>query len=47
MRATSRLADASINTVAKLLEHAGKACSTFHDENVRGVKARRVQVDEV
>lgn len=47
MRATSRLADVSINTVAKLLEDAGKACSAFHDEKVRGVKARRVQVDEI
>jgi hypothetical protein len=26
---------------------AGKACAAFHDEKVRGVKARRVQVDEI
>jgi IS1 family transposase len=47
MRSISRVADVSINTVGKLLVDAGKACATFHDEKVRGVKARRVQVDEI
>jgi IS1 family transposase len=47
MRAISRLADVSINTVTKLLEDAGAVCAAFHDEHVRNVKARRVQVDEI
>ena len=47
MRSISRVADVSINTVAKLLVDAGKACAAFHDKKVRGVKARRVQVDEI
>lgn len=47
VRSISRVADVSINTVAKLLVDAGKACAAFHDEAVRGVKARRVQVDEI
>lgn len=47
MRSISRVADVSINTVAKLLVDAGRACAAFHDEKVRGVKARRVQVDEI
>jgi IS1 family transposase len=47
MRSISRVADVSINTVSKLLVDAGKACATYHDETVRGVKARRVQVDEI
>ena len=47
MRSISRVADVSINTVSKLLVDAGKACAAFHDEKVRGVKARHVQVDEV
>jgi lambda repressor-like predicted transcriptional regulator len=47
MRSISRVADVSINTVAKLLVDAGKACAAFHDERVRGVKARRVQCDEI
>lgn len=46
MRAVSRLADVSINTVSKLLVDAGRICAEFHDEMVRGVKAHRVQVDE-
>jgi hypothetical protein len=47
MRSVSRLADVSINTVSKLLEDAGRFCAGFHDVKVRGVKARRVQVDEL
>ena len=47
MRAVSRLADVSINTVSKLLVDAGRLCAAFHDDHVRGVKARRVQVDEI
>ena len=47
MRSISRVADVSINTVAKLLVDAGKACAAFHDEKVRGVTASRVQCDEI
>src|SRR3954452_375423 len=47
MRSVSRVADVSINTVAKLLEDAGEACEAFHDETVRGVSSKRVQCDEI
>jgi IS1 family transposase len=47
IRATSRIADVSKNTVTKLLEDAGKACAKYHDENVRGVEAKHVQADEI
>lgn len=47
LRSISRTADVSINTVSKLLVDAGKACMDFHDENVKGVKAKRVQCDEI
>lgn len=47
MRSTSRVCDVSINTVSKLLVDAGKACAAFHDEAVRNVPTRRVQVDEI
>jgi IS1 family transposase len=47
MRSISRLCDVSINTVTKLLVDAGRACAEFHDEKVRGLKSRRVQVDEI
>lgn len=47
MRSVSRLADCSINTVAATLVRAGKVCDQLHDENVRNVKARRIQCDEI
>lgn len=47
MRSISRVVDCSINTVTKMLENAGKVCATHHDESVRGVTSKRVQVDEI
>jgi len=47
MRSISRITGVSINTVSKALIDAGKACAAFHDENVRDVKAARVQCDEI
>ena len=37
----------SFNTVVKLLEDAGEFCARFHDANIRNVKAKRVQCDEI
>lgn len=42
MRAISRMEGVSLNTVSKLPIDAGLVCARFHDENVRGVKTRRV-----
>lgn len=47
IRAITRVTGASKNTVIKLLIDAGKACSVYHDQQVRGVNAKRVQVDEI
>ncbi|MDE8350032.1 MAG: IS1 family transposase [Acidocella sp.] len=47
MRSISRVVDVSINTVAKTLADAGEACIAHHDEMVRGVKAKRIQCDEI
>ena len=47
MRAIARLTGASFNTISKLLIDAGEACAAYHDENVRNVKAARVQCDEI
>jgi IS1 family transposase len=47
MRSIARVADVSFNTVAKLLVDAGRVCAAFHDDTVRNVEARRVQVDEI
>ncbi len=47
MRSIARVVDVSINTVAKLLEDAGNVCAAYHFGTVHGVKAKRVQCDEV
>ena len=47
LRAIARHTGASINTITKLLVDAGNACAAFHDEHVRGVRAARVQADEI
>jgi IS1 family transposase len=47
MRSISRIADVSINTVSKLLVEAGEACLRIHHEQVRNVKASRIQCDEI
>jgi IS1 family transposase len=47
IRAVTRLTGASKNTVIKLMIDAGKACAAYHDEHVRNLKAKRVQVDEI
>ena len=47
MRSASRIADASINTVSKLMVEAGEACVAYHDEAVRDVDARGIQCDEI
>ena len=47
MRAASRIAKVSINTVTKLMVEAGEACAAYHDETVRNVTASNVQCDEI
>lgn len=47
LRAASRIADCSINTITKLLEDVGAACAEFHDRTVRGLKCERIQCDEI
>ena len=47
LRATSRLADVSINTVTKLLVDVGAACSAYQDRTLRNLPCKRIQVDEI
>jgi IS1 family transposase len=47
IRAITRTTGASKNAVAKLLNDVGKICATYHDQHVRGVKSKRIQVDEI
>ena len=47
IRAITRTAGVSKNTVAKLLFDTGLICAEYHDKHVRNVAAKRVQVDEI
>ena len=47
MRAVSRVADVSINTVTKLLADVGVACSAYMDAAMRDLTITDVQVDEI
>jgi hypothetical protein len=47
VNATCRLSGAAKNTVLKLLAELGETCADYHDNNVRNVKAKRVQCDEI
>ena len=47
MRAVSRVANVSINTVTKLLADVGAACSDFQDKTMRDLTLTNVQVDEI
>lgn len=47
VRAITRITGASKNTVIKLMIDAGRACAAYHDEHVRNVPSKRVQVDEI
>ena len=47
MHAISRLTGASKNTLAKMLVEAGTLFMAYHDEHVRNLKCKRLQLDEV
>lgn len=47
LRAASRLADCSINTVTKLLVDVGMACAKYQDATLRNLPCKRVQCDEI
>jgi IS1 family transposase len=47
LRAASRLADCSINTVTKLLVDVGMACSEYQDAALRNLTCKRIQCDEI
>jgi IS1 family transposase len=47
LRAASRLADVSINTVTKLLLDVGAACEEYQDKAIRALKTKRIQCDEI
>jgi IS1 family transposase len=47
IRAVTRLTGASKNTVVQLMIDAGMACAAYHDEHVRNLSSKRIQVDEI
>src|SRR5436190_808623 len=47
LRAVTRLTGVSKVAVSKLLIDAGRACYAYHEANVRNVKAKRIQCDEI
>lgn len=47
MRAVSRLADVSINTVTKLLEDVGLAANLYQAQTLANLPCRRVECDEI
>ena len=47
LRAASRLADCSINTVTKLLVDVGTACAEYQDNALRNLPCKRIQCDEI
>ena len=47
MRAASRMADVSINTVTKLLVDVGYACAQYQDKTLRNLACKRIQCDEI
>ena len=47
MRATARIADVAFNTVDKLFIEAGLACAAYQDRTLRGLRCKRLQLDEI
>jgi IS1 family transposase len=47
IRSVTRLLNVGKNTVIRLMIDAGKACAEYHDEKVRNLTSKRIQVDEI
>lgn len=47
IRATSRMADVSKNTVTKLLVELGEVCGDYQDVHLRNLRSQRIQADEI
>jgi IS1 family transposase len=47
LRATTRMAGCSINTVSKLLLDIGEACSTYQEANLVDLPCKTIQCDEI
>jgi IS1 family transposase len=47
LRATTRMAGCSINTVSKLLLDIGEACAAYQDEHLRDLPCKTIEADEI
>jgi IS1 family transposase len=47
LRATTRMAGCSINTVSKLLLDIGEACASYQDEHLRDLSCKTIEADEI
>jgi IS1 family transposase len=47
IRSVERVTGVTKRAVLKLMIDAGKACAAYHDEHVRGLTSKRIQVDEI
>ena len=47
LRATTRMAGCSINTVSKLLLDVGEACAAYQDEHLRDLDCKAIEADEI
>lgn len=47
IRSTVRMTGVAKNTITKLLGDIGAACAAYHDANVRNLRVRRLQCDEI
>ena len=47
IRSVARTADASRNTLVKLLADAGRACADYQDRTLRNLPCERIQADEI
>jgi IS1 family transposase/lambda repressor-like predicted transcriptional regulator len=47
LRATTRMAGVSINTVSKLLLDVGEACTEYQDRTLRDLPCKTIQADEI
>lgn len=47
IRGTVRITGIAKNTIVKLLAEMGEACADLHDRQVRSLKSKRIQCDEI
>jgi IS1 family transposase len=47
IRAIERMTGVAKHTILKLIKDAGIACADYQDRTLRGLKCRRIQVDEI